>query len=133
MSEVEPDVILAELMAREPIFHRLELGTSRADFEAQTAEDFWEVGASGRVYDRETVWATLRERYADPTYAERDHWVCTGAACRRIAQDTYLLTYVLDHVGRITRRLTVWQRHEGAWRILYHQGTVVEEPGVHGA
>lgn len=66
MSEVEPDVILAELMAREPIFHRLELGTSRADFEAQTAEDFWEVGASGRVYDRETVWATLRERYADP-------------------------------------------------------------------
>jgi hypothetical protein len=32
--------VLAELSAREPIFHRPELGTSRADFERMTVEDF---------------------------------------------------------------------------------------------
>ena len=31
--------VLAELSAREPIFHRPELGTSRADFERMTVED----------------------------------------------------------------------------------------------
>ena len=60
------DDVLVELRGREPIFHRLELGTTREDFEAQTAPDFWEVGGSGRRYSREFVWATLEERYADP-------------------------------------------------------------------
>jgi hypothetical protein len=36
--------IEAELRRREPIFHKPELGTTRADLEAQTADDFWEVG-----------------------------------------------------------------------------------------
>jgi hypothetical protein len=117
--------VLAELQAREPIFHRLELGTSRADFEAGTAPDFWEVGASGRAYGREVVWATLAERYANPGYAAGDAWATSNFAVREVATDTYLLTYVLHQGDRVTRRLTVWQRSAGGWRILYHQGTVV--------
>jgi Uncharacterized protein conserved in bacteria len=121
------DGVLAELREREPIFHRLEFGTSRTDFEAQTAPDFWEVGASGRVYSREVVWAALEERYADPGYAASDEWATSDFACREIAPDTYLLTYVLRQGERVTRRLTVWERFEGQWRILYHQGTVVAD------
>ena len=45
--------ILAELSSREPIFHRPEYGTTRADFEKMMADDFWEVGASGARYSRE--------------------------------------------------------------------------------
>jgi hypothetical protein len=120
--------VLAKLREREPIFHRLELGRSRADFEAQTDPDFWEVGASGRTYSREVVWSTLAERYADPGYAARDEWATSEFACREIAPRTYLLTYVLREGARVTRRLTVWQRSEDGWRILYHQGTVVAAP-----
>ena len=49
-----PDLvpILNELMRREPIFHHPEFGTSKADFEAMTDPEFWEVGASGRRYSR---------------------------------------------------------------------------------
>jgi hypothetical protein len=122
------DAVLAELRDREPIFHRLELGTTRADFEAQTAPDFWEVGASGRVYTREVVWATLAERYADPAYGVNDHWATSDFACREIAPETYLLTYVLRQEERVTRRLTLWQGATGRWRILYHQGTLISEP-----
>jgi hypothetical protein len=121
------DDVLAELVTREPIFHRLELGTTRADFEAGTVPDFWEVGASGAIYDRETVWSVLEGRYADPSYAANDPWETSDFACRRIAPDTYLLTYTLRQDARVTRRLTVWQRHDGRWRILYHQGTIVAE------
>jgi hypothetical protein len=121
------DDVLEELRAREPIFHRPELGSTRAAFEAQTAPDYWETGASGRRYSREVVWATLEPRYADPGYWARDAWETSEFACREIAPRTYLLTYTLHQGGRITRRLTVWQQRAGAWTILYHQGTVVED------
>ena len=125
--------VLDELREREPIFHRPELGTSQADFEAQTAPDYWEVGASGRRYNREFVWATLAERYADPGWATGDIWQTSDFQVREIAASAYLLTYTLRQVDRltrkdrVTRRLTVWQRAGDRWVILYHQGTVVSE------
>ena len=116
--------ILAELSSREPIFHRSEFGTSRADFERMTAEDFWETGASGRRYSRKFVLDELEKRFAAP---HTDVWETSGFQCRRLSDDTYLLTYTLlqDHV-RLTRRSTIWQKTADGWKILYHQGTVVE-------
>jgi hypothetical protein len=121
----ERDDVIEELIAREPIFHRLELGTSRADFERLTAPDFWEVGASGRIYGREVVWETLEKRYAHPV---DDPWETSDFRCRELAQGTYLLTYTLAQGERLTRRMTIWQRHAGGWQILYHQGTVIAQP-----
>jgi hypothetical protein len=117
--------VLRELLRREPLFHHPELGTTRADFEAATAPDYWEVGASGRVYDREFVWNVLAERYADPPPEE---WVIDEPAVRRIGADTWLLTYRLLLAGRWTRRATIWQTTggPGAWLALYHQGTVIQ-------
>src|SRR5580692_11896442 len=88
---------LAELSAREPIFHRPEFGTTRADFEKMTAEEFWETGASGRRYSREFVLDELEKRFAVP---HADVWETSGFECRRLAEKTYLLTYTLlqDHV-----------------------------------
>ena len=117
--------ILAELSAREPIFHRPEFGTTRADFERMTAEDFWETGASGRRYSRAFVLDELDKRFAAP---HADAWETSDFQCRRLAENTYLLTYALlqDHV-RLTRRATLWQKTEEGWKILYHQGTVVQD------
>jgi len=117
--------ILTELQLREPIFHRRELGTTRADFEAITASDFWEVGASGEVYSRERVWASLERRYADPDYWAGDFWETSDFLCRQLTPNAYLLTYTLRQGERLTRRLTVWRRSGDAWEIVYHQGTVV--------
>lgn len=116
--------ILAELRSREPIFHRPEFGVRRADFERMTAEDFWEVGASGRRYSRAYVLAELERRHAVP---HQDTWEATDFYCRKLADDVYLLTYtLLQDKERLTRRSTIWQRWEGDWKIVYHQGTVVQ-------
>lgn len=112
--------VLAQLVAREPLFHRVERGTTRADFEAMTAPDFWEVGASGAVYDREYVWSVLEPRYAA---GEPDAWDVSDPAVRRLAEDVFLLAYVLRQGARVTRRATVWERTAAGWRALYHQGT----------
>ena len=127
LQSTDPELqqILAELSAREPIFHRPEFGTTRADFERMTAEDFWETGASGRRYSRAFVLDELERRFAAP---HADVWETSGFECRRLAKNIYLLTYTLlqDHV-RLTRRATLWQKTAGGWKILYHQGTIVQE------
>jgi hypothetical protein len=84
--------VLEELKKRDPIFHRPEYGTSRADFENMTAHDFWEVGASGRRYSREYLIDTLVERHSAPYI---DVWETRNFHCLEIASDNYLLTYTL--------------------------------------
>ncbi len=122
--------VLAELSSREPIFHRTELGTTRADFEKMTADDFWEVGASGRRYSRAFVLETLEQRFAAP---HADVWETSDFHCRRLAPDVFLLTYMLLQDGtRQTRRSTIWQRTAEGWKIVYHQGTVVQDADFTG-
>ena len=110
-------------MAREPIFHRPEQGTTRADFERMTEPDFWEIGASGTRYSREFVLAELDRRRAAP---REEHWATSEFECRRVARDLYLLTYVLVQEGaRRSRRATLWRRTAEGWKIVFHQGTLM--------
>ena len=117
--------IQGELVAREPIFHRPEHGTSRAAFEAMTVDDFWEVGALGRRYSRAYVLDTLEQRYSQ---AHEDEWKTEDFYCQQIAPENYLLRYTLWQGPRKTQRLTLWRRAPQGWVIIYHQGTVVEAP-----
>ena len=118
--------VLAELEKREPIFHRPEFGVSRRDFENMTDAGFWEVGASGRRYGREYVIDTLVERYSAPHV---DVWEAREFHCIELAADTYLLTYTLvQDRTRVSRRSTIWRRSQSGWKIVFHQGTVVEAP-----
>jgi len=119
------DQILEELKAREPIFHRPEFGTTRADFAAMMADGFFEIGASGRRYGREDVLDALEKRHAQ---AHEDVWEATDFSCRELAPGLYLLTYRLLQDGvRKTRRTTIWRRDGSAWRIVFHQGTLVQD------
>lgn len=122
MTETEASVALR---AREPIFHRPELGTSRGQFERMTDERFWEVGASGRVYERDFVLDNLEQRHASP-YA--DNWEVTEFCCRAVGGSVFLVTYLLTQGSRRSRRATLW-RYTDEWRALYHQGTLVSEGG----
>ena len=117
--------VLEELKLREPIFHHPELGTTRADYENMMDSEFWEVGASGRRYSREFVLDTLENRTPDP---DESKWLTRDFQCREIAADNYLITYTLAQGARITRRATLWRRAAAGWKILYHQGTIVEPP-----
>ena len=115
---------LEQLTAREPIFHVPELGQRREDLERLTAPDYWEVGASGRIYSRAYVIDMLLERYASGL--PEQELAASDFACRQLGPDCWLLTYNLLQDGvRRTRRATVWEHVGGDWRIVYHQGTVV--------
>ncbi len=49
--------------------------------------------------------------------------------CQELAADVYLLTYTLRQQGvRISRRATIWRRFSDGWKIVFHQGTIVQDP-----
>jgi hypothetical protein len=116
--------VLEELKRREPIFHRPEFGTTRADFQGMMHADFWEIGASGRRYSREYILDELEKRHQ---HLQKDIWETSEFHCRLLGPDLYLLTYTLiqDKI-RKTRRSTIWQHTQSGWKIVFHQGTAVE-------
>lgn len=120
--------VLEELKAREPIFHHPDkFGKTKQDILDMTCDEFWEVGASGNRYSREYVIEVLLDRYSDPEY--KDIWKTKDFKCQEIVHDNYLLTYTLLQGKRETKRSTIWRRTSSGWKILYHQGTVVQEAG----
>jgi len=121
----ELEGVLAELSRLEPIFHWPPSEMTRANLEQMTAEDFWEVGASGRRFAREFVFNVLEQRRTAP---QSNVWEINDLHCRKLAGEVYLLTYTLlqDKV-RLTRRSTIWQKTADGWQIVYHQGTVVQD------
>lgn len=79
-----------QLRLREPIFHHAQVGSGREVFDAMTAVNYWEVGASGRVYTREYAIKALAERCSVP---HEDRWAIADFEVRRLAYDLYLVTY----------------------------------------
>lgn len=122
-----PAEVLAALNEREPIFHNDPPNADRSYLEGLIAEDYVEVGGSGRIYSRERVIETVVDRYdREEPAVEYD---VDDFAVRQIAPQIYLATYTLSqpdgHETRVTRRSTIWTDSSGSWQVVYHQGTVV--------
>ncbi len=127
MNELNITKISEELKNREPVFHHAELGVTREELEKQTATDFWEIGASGKKYDRNFVIDTVVERFEKGAEADTSQWNMTEIDCRDLGNNTFAFTYLLDQNGRLSRRLTLWRKTNAGWKILYHQGTLISE------
>jgi hypothetical protein len=124
------EAILTELMAREPLLDHRELVHSGETFDAETADDFWEVGASGRVYSRDFLRSVVLQRLQDDDVDARvaQGWTTADHGIRLLGPDTYLVTYQLNGQGRRTRRATIWRSSPAkGWHVLYHQGTVISD------
>jgi hypothetical protein len=122
MSGLSIEAALEQLKPREPIFHRRSYGTSRDALEAMIDEGFWEVGASGRVYRREYVISNLLERYKSP---EPHDWPCRDFSIHELAENLFLLHYMLTEPDRMSRRTTIWKYASTGWKIVFHQGTII--------
>jgi hypothetical protein len=119
----ELQAVFEELRQFEPIFHTAEFGSTAEDFEDRMSPEYWEVGASGRRYSR----AFILQEAGKIAHIDASHagWQISEYGLRQFDPGIFLLTYTLNQNGRLTRRASIWQKHEGSWQILYHQGTIV--------
>ena len=62
MCDPQNEIIVQQLKDQEPIFHRLSPGASLDDIDGLMDVGFFEVGASGRVYQREEILTTVFKR-----------------------------------------------------------------------
>ena len=116
------DRILETLKNLEPIFHAACPEANTDHFERLVSSDFWEVGASGCIYNREFALNTVKNRSTTPS---PNMWETSDHAVQKVGEYVYLLTYTLRQPNRITRRLTVWHYCDNSWQAVYHQGTAV--------
>lgn len=121
--------ILEELKKLELMFHHPKLNDSYLNFNQLIDAEFWEVGASGKKYNREYVLNIVTERFHNSNDAQNNSWESKDFHCLEIAPDNYLLTYTLiqEKEKRTTRRASLWRREKEKWKIIYHQGTIVQE------
>ena len=120
------DVAESELVAMEPLLHRLPAGADRVAISGILDDDFFEVGASGKEYRREFVIDVVEERYSNGVDPDDDAWEIDSLSIRVLADDVRLVTYRLSFAGRLSRRSTLWRRSEAGWRAIYHQGTICD-------
>lgn len=114
--------ILSELRQLEPTFHAAYPKATVQDFELLVDENFWEIGASGKTYDRAFALHTLKNRASIPSPTM---WQTSDYAVRKVGDSVFLLTYTLTQPMRITKRLSVWEATPHGWKVVFHQGTVV--------
>ncbi|MGY0491429.1 nuclear transport factor 2 family protein [Streptomyces sp. WG-D5] len=86
--------------------------------------EYFEFGASGRRWDRETI----LEVTGSGGISAADPAVVTGMTGTLLAPGVVHLTYHSADHGRRVNRSSVWRRHpEAGWRLYFHQGTVAAE------
>lgn len=116
------------LKGLEKSLHRRDVRGSQADVDRLLADDFKEIGRSGRMYDKHQTLAALAAETATLAVEAGDF------EFREIAAGVVLLTYfarTTDDAGsRASLRSSVWKLIDGRWRMLFHQGTPTDAPWI---
>ena len=84
------------------------------------ADDFWEFGRSGRVYQKQDTLAVERQKI-DAVFPLPEFKV--RLLNENIAQTTYNSAVTYNGVIEYARRSSIWSRTSNGWVIRFHQGT----------
>ncbi len=97
---------------------------TRSLLETLLSPDFREIGSSGRLYLYEEIIAALLEEPSDGTTRQ-----LTDFEIQTLASDVVLATYRSERIVQgeppvRALRSSIWRRDaNGAWRMVFHQGT----------
>lgn len=86
------------------------------------APDFEEIGASGRVWDRDSILSMLDAESADPGSSTIEVDDLRG---RVIAPGVIRVSWTSAQGDRRARRTSIWCERDGGWRQVHHQGTLL--------
>jgi hypothetical protein len=67
---------------------------------------------------------------AEQPAGEEQVVTATELAGARLADDVIHVTYISQRAGRRALRSSIWRRTPTGWRVYFHQGTLISEPGA---
>jgi hypothetical protein len=92
------------------------------------ADDFIELGGSGRVFDKSSILEHLKNESPRPASLLADF------KTRELAPGVILATYKIttrnaaEEPVSQSRRSSIWSHVHGQWQITFHQGTPIPPP-----
>lgn len=121
-----PDALAQQLLALEKSLLDPVLRADSEHVAALLSEDFIEFGSSGRVWSKGTVLEGLA------TETTRSHRALNvrDLKVKQLADSVALVTYAVERGTddqRGSLRSSIWKHEDGAWRMVFHQGTIVPE------
>ena len=103
-----------------------EVRHSNEDMEKFLAEDFVEIGSSGKVYDRNSI--------IEETGREEGILITLSSFnVRSLSNEIALVTYraaitdTTKHNTAYSIRSSIWNNIDGNWSMVFHQGTPTRE------
>ena len=97
-----------------------EVRRSREELTKLLADDFLELGSSGRTFDREAIITLLRDE--SPLECSRHDF-----SVKQLSDDVVLVTYAARAVQlqeiKTSIRSSVWVYRQNRWQLTFHQGT----------
>jgi len=99
-----------------------EVRSSPEELTLLLAEDVFEIGSSGRTFDKKQIIATLQGE-SELDYSLQDFQV------KQLSSDIALATYRIvarrfqDGKARTSLRSSIWVHRQGRWQLMFHQGT----------
>jgi hypothetical protein len=108
--------IAETLIALEKSLHNPALRAGSEAVSRLLSPDFFEFGASGRVWSREAILAHLATE-APAHITSRDF------VCHTLSAGIALLTYISETQQRCVLRSSLWRLEGDTWRLVFHQGT----------
>ena len=87
------------------------------------ADDFFEIGSSGKIYTKHDVIEALKNEPAFEGTISDFHAV-------PLTKEIVLVTYRMEEIkkspspSRFSARSSIWKKMNGEWKIIFHQGTV---------
>jgi hypothetical protein len=120
----------AELEAVVRLERELQTSTCRRHagrVRALLADDFVEVGASGRVWDLSSTLEQLDSEAEDEPEIE-----VHALTARSISGGIVMVRWDSDEAGRRARRTSLRRRDPDGWRLVHHQGTLLSPTSTTG-
>jgi len=131
-TEASTAALLQELRKLEQCLHEPAVRCDELRLRQLLHPQFQEIGRSGRFYDRPAMLALLLQpdeaRGAAPAFRIAAQDFQLRLLAPSLAQLVYRSAHVhaTGEVHRHTLRSSLWQHDDGAWRMLFHQGTATE-------
>ena len=93
-----------------------EVRKSAAQIAALLADEFVEIGSSGRIYDKDQIIGQLQQEAGEESLR-----TVSDFTARELADGLILVTYRIIEPRAV--RSSIWKRTNSEWRMVFHQGT----------
>ena len=108
----------------EKSLHRKSIRRSREKLNDLLHEDFEEIGAMGKIYNKDQI---IKELLTETPFSIN----ASNFKLRMLADHLALLTYktqntARNHFARTTLRSSIWKNEGSTWKMIFHQGTIVQ-------